>query len=91
QVNQLDNEALQLAEAFEQSGDISQIDNAVQLWKQAVELISDGDPDKPNLLNNLGNAYGLRFGHLGELRDIESALAALKQAVELTPDGDANK
>ncbi|KAE9387510.1 TPR-like protein [Gymnopus androsaceus JB14] len=90
-VDELDNTALQLAMSFQQSGEISQIENAVQLWKQAVELTPDGHAYKSRLLNNLGNAYQLQFNHLGELSDIESAIVALKQAIELTPDGHADK
>ncbi|KAE9384341.1 hypothetical protein BT96DRAFT_1026920 [Gymnopus androsaceus JB14] len=90
-VQELQNAAFQLARFFQQSGDISQIENAVQLWEQASELIPDGHPSKPGLLNNLSNAFELQFGCLGELSDIESAIFALKQAVELTPDGHADK
>ncbi|KAE9406318.1 TPR-like protein, partial [Gymnopus androsaceus JB14] len=87
----LHNAALQLARSFQWSGDISQIENAVQLWEKAAERRPDGHPSKPGLLNNLGSAFKLRFGRLGELSDIESAIFALKQAVELTPDGHADK
>ncbi|KAE9406010.1 hypothetical protein BT96DRAFT_876203 [Gymnopus androsaceus JB14] len=59
--------------------------------KQALELTPDGHADKPGMLNNLGQAYQARFGHLGELSDIESAIIALKQAVQLIPDGHADK
>ncbi|KAE9390268.1 TPR-like protein [Gymnopus androsaceus JB14] len=90
-VQELDNAALQLARSFQQSGDISQIENAVQLWEQACELVPEGHADKPGLLSNLGAAYISRFNCLGELSDIESAIFALKQAVELTPDGHDDK
>ncbi|KAE9397370.1 hypothetical protein BT96DRAFT_823427 [Gymnopus androsaceus JB14] len=82
---------MQLTESFQQSGDISQIENTVQLWEQAGKLIPDGHASKPGWLNNVGAAFLLRFGRLGELSDIESAILALKQAVELTPDGHADK
>ncbi|KAE9394823.1 TPR-like protein [Gymnopus androsaceus JB14] len=90
-VNGLNYAASQLAEAFQQSGDTSQIENAVQLWKQAVELIPNGHAKKPALLSNLGSAYESRFGHLGDLSDIGNAIVAIKQAIELTPDGHADK
>ncbi|KAE9406224.1 TPR-like protein [Gymnopus androsaceus JB14] len=90
-VNELNKAALQLSQSFQQSGDILQIENSVQLWRQAVELIPNGHADKPVLLTNLGYAYQLQFGHLGDLGDIENAIAALKQAIELTPDGHARK
>ncbi|KAE9395702.1 TPR-like protein, partial [Gymnopus androsaceus JB14] len=76
---------------FQQSGDLSQIEDALQLWEKAVELTPDGDADKPIWLNNLGSAYQSRFHHLGKLSDIESAIVAVKQSAELTPDGHADK
>ncbi|KAE9396183.1 hypothetical protein BT96DRAFT_1041257, partial [Gymnopus androsaceus JB14] len=81
-----------LMESFQHSGDISQIDNAVQLFEQAVGLAPRAHIDiSATKLNNLGVALHLRFLHLGVLGDIESAIVATKQAVELTPDGNAGK
>ncbi|KAE9398697.1 hypothetical protein BT96DRAFT_1020002 [Gymnopus androsaceus JB14] len=83
--------AVQLGMSFQQSGDTSQIKNAVQILEQAVKLTPEGHADKPERLNNLGAAFQLQFCHLGEPSDIASAILAHKQAVELTADDHADK
>ncbi|THU89247.1 hypothetical protein K435DRAFT_802873 [Dendrothele bispora CBS 962.96] len=87
-VGELHSSAVQLVEHFQQSGDWTAIDNAVQLMEEVVKLTPDGHTEKVERFGNLGNALQRRFGGLG---DIENAIHVYQQAVDLTPDGHALK
>ncbi|THU81820.1 TPR-like protein, partial [Dendrothele bispora CBS 962.96] len=69
----------------------SDIDNAILVQQQALDLTPDGSPHKAILLQNIGNAFIHRFEHLGELKDIENAILVKQQAIGLAPDGYAGK
>ncbi|THU91120.1 hypothetical protein K435DRAFT_801509 [Dendrothele bispora CBS 962.96] len=76
---------------FEHLGELRDIENAILVNQQAVDLTPDGHADKARQLVNLGNAFQTRFEHLGGLRDIENAIIVTQEAVDLTPDGHADK
>jgi hypothetical protein len=54
-------------------------------------LQPDSHPDKPSLLNNLGNSFQSRFERLGSLTDLEDAIRNKQKAVELTPNSHPDK
>ncbi|THU90058.1 TPR-like protein, partial [Dendrothele bispora CBS 962.96] len=70
---------------FEHLGELGDIENAILVHQQTVDLTPDVHAYKAGLLNNLGNAFSYRFRRLGELRDIENAIHVKQQAVDLTP------
>ncbi len=76
---------------IERSGELEDLEQAIQLKQQAVTLTPDGHADKPTHLNNLGNALQRRFERSGELEDLEQAIQVNQQAVNLTPNGHADK
>ncbi|THU89246.1 hypothetical protein K435DRAFT_802872 [Dendrothele bispora CBS 962.96] len=85
---------------FEHSGKLEDIENAILFGdienailvnQQAVDLTPDGHAAKAVHLTNLGNAFSDRFNHLHEPRDIENAILVKQQAVDLAPDGHAAK
>ncbi|THU81887.1 hypothetical protein K435DRAFT_808714 [Dendrothele bispora CBS 962.96] len=88
---ELHNSAVQLIKDFQQSGEGTAIDNAVQLMKEVIMLTPDGYAHKAERLSDLGTAFQSRFEHLGELEDIGNAILVQQQAVDLTPDGHADK
>ncbi|KAF8205151.1 CHAT domain-containing protein [Mycena galopus ATCC 62051] len=57
----------------------------------AVELTPDGCPNKPYLLNNLGNSLFHRFERFADLNDINRAVLMCEDAVQLTPNGHPDK
>jgi tetratricopeptide (TPR) repeat protein len=59
--------------------------------RDAVDLAPHGHPNKPALLNNLGNSFVTRFERLGELSDLEEAILRQRDAVDLTPHGHPDK
>ncbi|THU77761.1 hypothetical protein K435DRAFT_973847, partial [Dendrothele bispora CBS 962.96] len=86
-----DSSALRLMEHFDQSGDWTAVDNAVQLIEEVIKLTPDGHTEKARRLSNLGNAFFHRFEQLGDLGDIENAILINQKAVDLTPDDHALK
>lgn len=74
---------------FERPSDLTDLNNAILLLQQAVDLISGRDGALPSQLCNLGAALAHRFEWRGDLADIDYAIALLQQAVELTPRGHA--
>ncbi|THU91122.1 hypothetical protein K435DRAFT_567229, partial [Dendrothele bispora CBS 962.96] len=90
-VEELNASAVELMKHFQESGDWTAIDNAVQLMEEVIKLTPDGHTKKAARLGNLGTAFHSRFEYLGELKDIENAIFVKQQAVDLTPDGHANK
>ncbi len=68
-------------------GNLRDLDRALELWQQALDLTPQGSPDRPSSLNNLGLGLRGRYAHTGRLADLEEAIAAFQQAVDLTPQG----
>ncbi|KAJ7872575.1 CHAT domain-containing protein [Mycena leptocephala] len=69
-----------------QLGDLGDINKSILMFQQAAELIPDGDPDRPALLNNFGNSLVCRYEWLGDHDDINEAALKYQQAVILMPD-----
>ncbi|KAF5328027.1 hypothetical protein D9758_018771 [Tetrapyrgos nigripes] len=90
-VHKSNNSVMELLEHFKQSGDCAAIEDAVQLFGEAVDLTPDSHASKASWLNKLGNAFESRFQRLGELGDIENAIGFMQQAVDLIPDDHADK
>ncbi|THU75571.1 hypothetical protein K435DRAFT_706885, partial [Dendrothele bispora CBS 962.96] len=84
QTQELHSSALQLIKYFQWFGDLSAIENAVQLMEGVIMCTPDGHAHKAGRLSNLGIAFSLRFKRLGKLGDIENAILVLRQAVDLT-------
>ncbi|KAJ7884487.1 CHAT domain-containing protein [Mycena leptocephala] len=60
--------------SFKQLGDLSDINKSVLMTEDAVQLTPDGHPDKPGMLNNLGNSLFHRFEQLGDPQDSQQLL-----------------
>ncbi|THU92685.1 TPR-like protein [Dendrothele bispora CBS 962.96] len=90
-VEELHSSAMQLMKHFQQSGDWTATDNAVQLMEEVIKLTPDGHTEKAARLDALGYAFRQRFECLGKLGDIENAILVNQQAVDLTPNGHADK
>ncbi|KAF5332920.1 hypothetical protein D9758_015972 [Tetrapyrgos nigripes] len=90
-IKELNNSAVEQLKHFQESGDCAAIDDAVQLFGEAVNLTPESHASKAALLTNLGGAFQHRFERLGELGDIKDAIQVRQQAVDLTPDSHADK
>jgi tetratricopeptide (TPR) repeat protein len=71
-------------------GHVEDLDRALGLWQQAVELTPPGSPGLPPYLSNLAIGLMDHYARTGELSDLEKAIPHYEQAVELTPAGSPN-
>ncbi|KZV74263.1 TPR-like protein [Peniophora sp. CONT] len=76
---------------YDSCGEDEDLENSIQAARQAVELTSDSDPNKPERLASLGESLESRFDHTGDLADLESAIITYRRANELTPDNHPDK
>ncbi|KIJ38231.1 hypothetical protein M422DRAFT_231344 [Sphaerobolus stellatus SS14] len=75
-----------LSARFEQLGDLSDLEKAIAVQQEAVDLTDDDHPEKAGYLSHLGLSFQRRFGQLGDLSDIDQAIVVLQQAVNLDSD-----
>ncbi|MFL5588390.1 MAG: CHAT domain-containing protein [Ktedonobacteraceae bacterium] len=68
------------------SGQLAYLNQAVECWYEALQLIPSNSPSWPALQNNLGIGLRDRYRHTGDLSDLEKAIDAFQQAVQATPD-----
>ncbi|KIJ30261.1 hypothetical protein M422DRAFT_80447, partial [Sphaerobolus stellatus SS14] len=76
---------------FEKLGDMSDLNESVLNFQQAVQLSPVGHPDKPSWLNNFGNSLFTRFEELRDMTDLNESILKLQEAIELAPDDHPSK
>ncbi|PPQ92057.1 hypothetical protein CVT25_007488, partial [Psilocybe cyanescens] len=79
----LDNLALALGTRFNQHGKQGDLDEAISLHRQAVELQPAPHPDRSMSLNNLAHAVQTQFNQRGERNDLDEAISLHRQALKL--------
>ncbi|KAJ7249039.1 CHAT domain-containing protein [Mycena rebaudengoi] len=79
-LNKLGNAAL---ERFEQCGDPKDIDEAVTLHREALEIHAATHPNWGMSLNDLANAVHTRFEQCGDPKDIDEAIMLHREALEI--------
>jgi CHAT domain-containing protein/tetratricopeptide (TPR) repeat protein len=67
------------------SGQVANLNRAVECWHEALKLTPSDSPDRPARLNNLGNGLSDRYTRTGNPADLEAAITAFQQAVQATP------
>ncbi|KAJ7249041.1 CHAT domain-containing protein [Mycena rebaudengoi] len=68
---------------FEQHGDPKDIDEAIMLHREALELRAAPHPNQGGSLNNLANAVQTRFEQHCDPNDIDEAIMLYREALEL--------
>ncbi len=67
--------------------DTSDLDAALQLWRQAVAGTPQGHPDLPIRLTNLGTGLYERYNRAGRIEDLEKAMEVYREVLEVaSPD-----
>jgi hypothetical protein len=56
------------------------LEEAIRVYREAVEATPLDSPDRPGRLNNLGNGLRARYERTGRLEDLEEAIRAYRQA-----------
>jgi len=83
----LNNLAYSFQTRFKQTGDVSDLTEAISIQQRAVKLIPEDHPRIPGYLNNLGMSFSYRFGRIGDVSDLTEAIQIHQRAVNLTHDG----
>jgi CHAT domain-containing protein/tetratricopeptide (TPR) repeat protein len=76
---------------FEQQGAILDLEEALALERNILELCPQGHPHRATSLGNLATSLHSRFQKLGTLSDLEEALALERNALELRPQGNQDR
>jgi hypothetical protein len=66
-------------------GQHADLDQAMLLHGQALELRPSGHPNRSVSLDNLANTFQMRFEQSGQLGDLNQVVMLYKQALELHP------
>ena len=80
-----------LRERYQNSGVLTELEDAISTFRNANEYLPQDHPMKAACLNGLGNSLLRRFERLGDLADIDEAITAGRQAVCLIQDGHPDK
>ena len=76
-----------LQACFEQHGQSTDLDEAIEHLYAALELRPHGHPDRFGSLNNLADSLRTRFERLGQTTDIDEANNLHRVALEICPEG----
>ncbi|KAJ6484145.1 CHAT domain-containing protein [Mycena sanguinolenta] len=70
---------------FGQHGDPKDLGEAIQLYREALDICVAPHPDHDMFLYNLGGALDTRYEHDGDLDDINEAVQLHKRSLKLRP------
>ncbi|KAF8155063.1 CHAT domain-containing protein [Mycena galopus ATCC 62051] len=76
---------------YENLGDSSSLEAALQKAQEAVDLTPEGHPNRPDYLHNLAMSLADRYHRLGDLSDLEASLQKAQGALDLTREWHPNK
>ena len=68
---------------YQATGEIADLNRALELWQEAVAATPSGSPERPLYLSNLGIGLRERYLRTGDLADLEHALEAWERARSL--------
>jgi hypothetical protein len=81
----LNEAAMAALQRYWTSGQLADLNRALDLLHQALKLTPSDSPNRPALLNNLGIGLSDRYARSGDLADLEAVITAFQQAVQATP------
>lgn len=70
----------------ERTGKIEDLEEAIRVARQAVEITPEDHPDLAGRLNNLGTKLSRRYDRTRKMDDLEEAIQVARQAVKVTPE-----
>ena len=71
---------------YERTGDMADLEEAIQVNRQAVASPPGDDPNLAPYHNNLGNKLMRRYHRTGDINDLDEAIQISERAVALTSD-----
>ena len=76
---------------FVRTGSSADLDEAIQVAREAVTTTLKEHTDRTRWLSNLANALQARFARKGDLTDLDEAIRADREALAASPDSDPNR
>ncbi|KAJ7465594.1 CHAT domain-containing protein [Mycena latifolia] len=76
-----------LMRQYQETGDLTDLEFALQKFREAVSLTPDATSGRAGHLQNLSDCFREKYRRLGDLNDLQAALQPGQEAVDLTPDG----
>jgi CHAT domain/Tetratricopeptide repeat len=76
---------------YRASGQVADLNRAVECWHKALKLTPPNSPDRSALLSNLGIALRDRHARTENPTDLEDAISAFQQAVQSTPSNSPDR
>ena len=73
---------------FEWTGSLENLNRAITIYEQAIELSSEDNPNYAGFLNNLGNALEARFENIESMENLDRVITMKQQTIELTSEDD---
>ena len=83
----LNNLATRFSARFDQLGAIQDLDEAIVLGREALDLDPQGHPDRSTSAINLANGLSTRYNQLGAVQDLDEAIVLDREALDLCPQG----
>ncbi|KAN0080155.1 CHAT domain containing protein [Tylopilus felleus] len=80
-----------LLNKFRLGGGTRSLDQAVFLYREALELCPQGHPDRSFPLNNLASCLSTCYDQLGAAADLEEVIVLNREALDLCPQGHPNR
>ena len=71
---------------YERTGKMEDLEEAIRVARQAVDVTPEDHPDLAGRLNNLGLKLQRRYERTGKMEDLEEAIRVARQAVDVTPE-----
>jgi tetratricopeptide (TPR) repeat protein len=81
----LDDQAFDEWCRYQATGQLEELNRALEYWQKALVLTPPDSPEHPHFLNNLGTGLLIRYERTGALSDLERAITVCQQAVDTTP------
>ncbi|CAF9931585.1 MAG: hypothetical protein GOMPHAMPRED_005962 [Gomphillus americanus] len=75
---------------FERTGDMADLEEAIQINRRAVASAPENDPNFAAYHNNLGNKLERRYDRTGDINDLDEAVQISERAVALTSEDQSN-
>src|ERR1700679_4235683 len=72
---------------FKQSGEWEDLDEAISLHRDALELQPAGHPNRSDSLNNLAVSLTTRFEQSGERQDLDEAIELFPESINSQSSG----
>ncbi len=74
-----------LQSRFERTGEMANLEEAIETAREAVQSTPHDHPDRAARLNNLGTKLGRRFERTGEMANLEEAIEMARERGAVHP------